>query len=115
MELCWCWHHLDFGGGPEYPSDGHQFVCQSADVLRELPGLVVVPDGDGAENPVNGVVGGEGAVVDDEVTLQPLRDVVPTTSGLNHSGQVMHVHDVAEIPRFFQAVIRQGSSRHLIV
>ncbi len=39
---------------------------------------------DEGEDPVDGVVGGQGAVVDDEVTFQTLRNVVSAASGLDH-------------------------------
>lgn len=56
------------------------------------------------EDPIDGVVGGQGAVVDDEVTLQALRNVVPAAAGLDHGGQVVNVDYVAEVARLFQAV-----------
>ena len=40
--------------------------------------------GDEGEDPVDGVVGGQGAVVDDEVTFQTLRNVVSAAAGLDH-------------------------------
>ena len=36
------------------------------------------------EDPVDGIVGGQGAVVDDEVTFQTLRNIVSATTGLDH-------------------------------
>ena len=59
---------------------------------------------DEREDPVDGVVRGQRAVVDDEVPLEPLGNVVPATARLDHCGQVVHVHDVVKVSRLFQAV-----------
>ena len=87
------------------PGDGDELLCQEADVFGEGAGLVVVSDGDGPEDPIDGVVGGQGAVVDDKVPLQPLRDVVSTPARLDHGRQVVHVHDVAEVSGLLQTAM----------
>ena len=46
--------------------------------------VIVVSSGDEGEDPVNGVVGGQGAVVDDEVTFQTLRNIVSAPARLDH-------------------------------
>lgn len=53
---------------------------------------------------VNGGIGGQGAVEDGELPLQPLRDVVAASSRVNHGGQKLHVHNVGELARFLQIV-----------
>ena len=59
--------------------------------------------GDGAEDLVDGLLGGQGAVEDDEVPLQPLRDVVTAPAGLDHGREILHVHDRGEVAGFLQA------------
>lgn len=53
---------------------------------------------------VNGGVGGQSAVEDGELPLEPLRDVVAASSGMNHGCQKLHVHNVGELARFLQVV-----------
>lgn len=56
-----------------------------------------MPPGDRAEDLVDGLLGGQGAVEDDEVPLQPLRDVVAAAARLDHGRQVLDVHDRGEV------------------
>lgn len=53
---------------------------------------------------VDGGVGGQGAVEDGELPLQPLRDVVAASSRMNHGCQKLHVHNVGELAGFLQVV-----------
>lgn len=59
---------------------------------------------DGAEDLVDGVVGGQGAVEDVEVTLEALRDVVTTTTRVDHGRDDRNVHETGELSRFLQVV-----------
>ena len=47
--------------------------------------------GDGFEYLVNGLLGGDGDVEGDEVSLESLRDVIPASSGVDHGGHVLDV------------------------
>ena len=53
---------------------------------------------------VDGLVIGDGVVEDKEVSLESLRDVIPPTAGVDHGGQVAHVHQGHEVPGLVQAV-----------
>ena len=53
---------------------------------------------------VNGLVIGDGVVEDKEVSLEPLRDVIPPAAGVDHGGQVAHVHQGHKVPGLVQAV-----------
>lgn len=53
---------------------------------------------------VYGGVGGQGAVEDAELPLEPLGDVVAPTAGVAHGGQELDVHDVGELPGLLQVV-----------
>lgn len=53
---------------------------------------------------VNRGVGGQGAVEDGELPLQPLRDVVAASPRMNHGCQKLHVHNVGELAGFLQVV-----------
>lgn len=49
------------------------------------------------EDLVNGGVGWQGAIKDSKVSFQPLRDVVPPTTRVNHSRQHLDVNNVGEV------------------
>ena len=53
---------------------------------------------------VNGLIIGDGVVEDKEVPLEPLRDVIPPAPGVDHGGQVAHVHQRHKVPGLLQAV-----------
>ena len=53
---------------------------------------------------VNGLVIGDGVVEDKEMSLEPLRDVIPSAPRVDHGGQVAHVHQGHKVPRLVQAV-----------
>ena len=48
---------------------------------------------------VNGLVIGDGVVEDKEMSLEPLRDVIPSAPRVDHGGQVAHVHHDSQSPR----------------
>ena len=56
------------------------------------------------EDLVDGGVGGQGAVEDAELPLEPLGDVVATPARVTHGGQELDVHDVGELPGLLQVV-----------
>lgn len=51
------------------------------------------------ENLVNGGVGGQSAIEDSELSLQPLGDVISPTARVNHSRKHLDINDVGEISR----------------
>ena len=53
---------------------------------------------------VDGCVGGQGAVEDGELALEPLRDVVPSPARVNHRRNQLHVHDMRKLSGFLQVV-----------
>lgn len=58
----------------------------------------------GCEYFINGGVGWKCAVDDGEMSLQSLRDVVPTPSRMNHGCHHLNVHDVRELSWLFKVV-----------
>jgi hypothetical protein len=46
--------------------------------------VIVMSSGDEGEDSIDGVIGGQGAVVDDKMTFQTLRNIVSTAAGLDH-------------------------------
>jgi hypothetical protein len=46
--------------------------------------VIVMSSCDEGEDSIDGVIGGQGAIVDDKVTFQALRNIVSTASGLDH-------------------------------
>lgn len=56
------------------------------------------------EDLIDGGVRWQSAVEDSEVSLQSLRDVVPSAAGVNHGRQYLYVDDIGEVSRFVQIV-----------
>ena len=56
------------------------------------------------EDLVDGGVGGQGAVEDAELSLQPLGDVVASAARVAHGGQEVDVHHVGELAGLLQVV-----------
>ena len=67
---------------------------------------------DGAEDLIDGRVGGQRAVEDVEVTFEALGDVVPSPPGVNHRPHHLNVDEVRELPGFLQ-VVEPTSLHHL--
>ena len=78
---------LYLGKLPQSSSDGHEFCDDVTHVIREASFCAVVTGRDASKDGVDGGVGGESAVEDVELTLEALRDVVATTSRLDHRRQ----------------------------
>ena len=72
---------------PQSSSDGHEFCDDVTHIVREASLCAVVTRRDAAKDGVDGGVGGEGAVEDVELTLEALRDVVATSTRLDHGRQ----------------------------
>lgn len=66
---------------------------------------------------VNGSIGGQGTVKDGELPLQPLRDVITASSGMDHGCQKLNVHNIGELTWFLQieeAILLHQLSDNLI-
>ena len=72
---------------PESPRDGYQSLHQVLNVLCEATFRHIMSAADTAEDLVDGRVGWQGAVDDDELPLQTLGNIVPSSSRLDHGGQ----------------------------
>jgi len=66
----------------------------------------------GAEDLIDGCVGGECAVEDVEVPLEALGDVVPSPPGVDHRPHHLNVDEVRELSGFLQ-VVEPSSLHHL--
>jgi len=64
---------------------------------------------DGAEDLIDGNAGRDGAVEDVELSLESLRNIVASSSRVNHGANHLYVHDVCELSRLLQIV----ETRHL--
>lgn len=82
--------YLGFDGLPHSSGGGHQGSSQSTDPGAEASLGAEVSLSQGAEDPVDGGVGGKGAVKDGELSLQTLRDVVTSSSGMDHGRHQLH-------------------------
>ena len=58
----------------------------------------------GSEDLVYGGVGGQGTVEDVELSLEPLRNVVPAPSWVDHGSDDLDVHDVSEFSGLLQVI-----------
>ena len=76
--------YLGLDGLPHLPGGGDQGAGQRTHALGEAPLWAEVALGQGAEDFVYGGVGGQGAVENGELPLQPLRDVVPPAARVDH-------------------------------
>ncbi len=65
---------------PQLSGDGDEELDEVDDLVWEAAGVVEVSLGDGAEDVIDRVVRGYGAVEGDEVSFEPLWDVVTTAA-----------------------------------
>ena len=76
--------YLGLHGLPHSSGGGHEGGGELTDPVREASLWAEVSPGHGAEDLIDGGVGGQRAVKDAELPLQALRDVVPTATGVDH-------------------------------
>jgi len=96
--------HLDLGALPQLARGRHQLADRVHDVGAEAALAAEVAEADGAEDLVDGGVGGQSAVDHCEVALQPLRNVVATAARLDHSCHELNVNDAREVAGLLQVV-----------
>ncbi len=65
---------------PQLSGDGDEELDEVDDLGWEAAGVVEVSLGDGAEDVIDGVISGDGAVEGDEVSFESLWDVVTTAA-----------------------------------
>lgn len=73
-------------------------------IPRLLPYLDKIARTYGVENFVNGIVGWKSAVEDVEMSLQPLGDVISSTTRMDHGCNQLYVYDVGELSRLLQVI-----------
>ena len=81
--------HLLLGGQPQLPGERHKLLNELRDWDGEAAIGVEMATCDCAEDVVDGLLGGDRAVVDDEVALQSVGDVVPPSSRMVHRSKVL--------------------------
>ena len=89
---------------PHSPGGGHQGTGQSTHPLGEAPLWAEIALRQGVEDLVDGGIGGQGAVEDAELPLQPLGDVVAPAPRVDHGRHQLHVHHGGELAGALQAV-----------
>ena len=104
VELGRCRQHLCFGVLPQQPGAGDQPGSCITHLLDEASLRTEVARANDSKDLVNGGVGWQGAVEDSELSLEAGRDVIATSTRMNHGRQKLDIHNVGEVPRLLQVV-----------
>ena len=97
---CTCY----LGSLPENPSAGYNCLDCLAHFIREPSFGTEVSVSNEPKDFVNGRVGREGAVVNGELPFEALRDVISSSTRMDHGGQELDVDNVGVVSRLLQAI-----------